>query len=146
MSQNILSELLCGYYHRNDELRDQHIDLGNLEFQQKCGLSLKVPEDWCPYNSAEAVIKQAKGQVVIIYPKVDVYRGMYEQFPDAKFVSWADIYVAIHNSSRDMRDIQVQRKTIESADLVVFLGAESADPTVVDHVQAYVGGCLIMLS
>lgn len=154
-----LLQMLYSYYGEYPALREQNQDLDNLNFHRQYGLCLGVPVSWPLIPSIANLLESLKPKqesprpsAVIIYPSTAVYNSMYAALKTSSeddpagiiFFSWHELCVAIYRAGKDSRELQKFRHILQGANLTIFLGAPYGVPEVVDQVQGFCEGCLIV--
>lgn len=102
--------------------------------------------DWPYINAVHAVCDLVKGDILIIYSDAKSYREHYEILGDrANYMSWFEIYTAMHRASIDARNIQRTKDQIAESEVTFFLGTSNTDATILDFVKSCADNCLITL-
>lgn len=153
-----LADLLIRYYQEFDEFKEEHQDEAPLAFNQSYGLYIDVPSAWPWLDAVRSVVslayQEGDEKVVIIYSSTRSYDELSDAFYDDPrvstrnpivYISWHEIYTAMHMASKDSRLFKALRDKISSANLCIFVGATNAPADVVDQIRGLVEGCLIIL-
>lgn len=155
MNDHPMIQLLLSYYEDSLRWKEQRQDLSPAGFNRDYGLTIQGPSEW-PYNEAikalaESAIQQRAASVVIIYSSTSQYDGISKFLEKndvvthkVSYLSWQEIYSAMQLVNNDARLIQGVRDRLSNASLVLFMGAPSGVPEVVDQVRAFCDGCLIV--
>lgn len=152
MAKHALHELIGTYYDGFADLKEKHEDEGNLSFQQSYGLVVQAPKTWPVIEVAVDALNlelHHSNYAMLIYSSTQIYQQVYHGLSDPDdvyYLSWHEIYVAMGRSSTDARELLEIKRKISSMRLIVFLGASSAYPEVVDQIRMFCSGCLILLN
>jgi hypothetical protein len=146
MTNHPLTDFLTFYYKCYAGFKQENPDLSNLDFHQKYGLYINGPVDW-PYVDGikELVDVASKGNIVIIYSSTDMYHKIYKGIGEdnrASYLSFADIFYAIHRDQDALRGI---KNRLSNSELVICAGTLTAADEVLTQIRGFCDGCLVML-
>lgn len=148
-SEQILFDLIKRYCEDYAVLRENNLDLSNVAFHRRYGLFLQVPASWALLEIAVSVLKSSeKPNNMVVFSSSSSYRYLYDTLPQddtMQFLSWHEIFSAMHTASTDARYVQKIKLMLSSADLVLFVDPPSITE-VLDQVRGFVSGCLVVLS
>jgi hypothetical protein len=144
--QKHLTAILQDYYDNFPKLREEHSELDNLSFYSQYGLSIQVPKDWDYLTPIWEIAKKTK-PTLIIYSSTHLYDKIKEsEIKDAvvQYCSWHEIYYAMSLSHNDTRLLNNFKQMISRANLVIFIGAPTAFPDVLNQVRSFADNCLLV--
>ena len=148
-----LKTLVLAYCRAYPELRRSNESLSNFDFNQECGLKIKVPLTWQPQLVIAEIVRSFKSSL-IIYHTAEEYQQLcnvveslgseYRATRSVGYLSWHKIYFSLYNKVRDSRPLQKTNNAL-NAEVVVIASAFNVDQEVLYHIQSFASGCLICL-
>lgn len=145
-----MGDLLFQYCREYQSLRDENLDLPNVEFHRRFGLSVHAPQSWPTVRIGAALwerVKNTMPKLVLIFSSTSSYQELHKYFGDSvEYCSWYEIYTAMQMSGSDVRHIHRTKKILSDASLVIFFDPPSAVSEVVDQVRSCVLGCLLLIA
>ncbi len=137
-------KLYCGQY---NALREEHLDLQNLEFHRRYGLYLHVPASWPVLESMNYIVRNSRiSKTVVIFSSATSYRKVFDLLEnDVKYCSWHEIFTAMQLASTDIRHVQRVKTMLNDAELIIFVDPPTSLTDLLDQVRNYATGCLVIL-
>lgn len=148
-----LYNLIKFYIDNFKTLKNTHLDLATLDYNQNYSLSVDPPNDWPHVEILSSIVEYSKKvfdspfKAEIIYSSVPMYDQLNKRILRdnmVSFLSWQEIFYAIHTSSNDSRGIRDLRDRLFNAKIVIVVGVLHSSE-VLDQIKANTDGCLIVL-
>lgn len=148
----MIKELLHEHIKNSHAQREENLDLNNLMFHRKYGMSIQLPSNWSYMDALLDVLNtSSQKKSLIIFPSTVMYHTIYKRVEDEglggnlSYVSWHEIYTGMQMTSSDVRHMQRTKALLMDSELTFFL-----DPPpmveLVDQVRGHTNGCLMVLS
>lgn len=161
-----LTEIFQQYYKDFQHIKDNNLDLSNVEFNRNYALLLSVPPEWdvdsCVIDfingSLDSLLYGA--EINVVYDdfhgsdRIDLFKSKIQTEIEGdvglhlsvSYINKSTLFEAIHRVRDNADVIQNLRKKLSEADLTIVLDWRSLDVVVKEHIEAYCTGCLIMVS
>lgn len=150
-AHDIIKNLVYKYVQDFSSIRSEDESASNLDFHRENGLWIKGPTSWQIYDSIGEVVNGGDaGSVLVIYSDSKVYQWIANMIAEKDvsrvyYISWHEIFFAMYSKSKDIREVQRVNQMLRDMDTVFVLDATKIDPEVINHLQAFVTGCLVCL-
>lgn len=148
-----LKTLFNSYFSEIGALRQQKLDLDNVQFNSQYELRLKVPESWNVNEQLLYAIRESNinfSSMFVFYSDTQSYRKFYDMIEsesanDVKFRSYFEFYAAIMNSSHDIRGQQAIVSEVGLASVVVVVDVTKCPDLVLNAIRQATDGRLILI-
>ena len=134
------------YLNEINALREENVDINNIDFHRKNELWIKVP-----WNATESLIRTLLDKrTFVFYSNTASYNSFYQLLgSDAHdqftFTSFYEFHHAIISSQEDIRSQQQIKSEMASASVVVVLDVERCPNVVLNAIRQFTNDCLILI-
>ena len=137
-------------------IKNENIDLNNLDFHCKFELIIKAPESWNLFWELCNAILEGNPEfyresMCVFYSDTDCYRkavkslDFEEEDKDIKLLSYYELHSAIATSSHDVRPQKRIQGFLSSSNVVIVLSASQCPDIVLNAIRRFTSGALILL-
>ena len=151
-----VKELFSNYLKDIQKIREESIDLSNVEFHYKNELRIKLPVIWNTEESLIETIKKISGNIFVFYSDTSCYRSFYGMCDNilgnskvTNFVSFYELHSAITNSTQDIRPQQRIARMVGESSIVIVLDIDTceriASNVVLNAIRQFTNGSLILI-